>query len=219
MKPLWPFTLLMAGLLGGAPGTGAAMDPRLHDLARVLEWGDLSTVTTHYFCSDWTASMLQGLSKVDRRRLSQAVRKAKSPVIREARLEQYRVRWRDQDEPDSEFVVSFPMNQSPGDLTRTTLAFSSRVNQIPKLIADALEKDHVSLAASFHQPMSWWAEQIGRWTPEERKKRIQFYRSLRILEKRAGDWTWKGPYVTPQGILVQDVLRIHMHLDGRWQVE
>jgi len=48
---------------------------------------------------------------------------------------------------------------------------------------------------------------------------VLFYRSLKLVEKQKEDRLYKGPYVTPSGLLVQDDLRIRLHLDGRWLVE
>jgi len=212
-----PF-LIVWGIPGRSLGR-VKLDPRLNEIAQALESNDLAPLGEKVSYSDWTKSVLQALSIQERRALAKAVRKCRTREIREGHVEQYRVAWRSRDLPDSEFIVSFLMNARPDDLAKPMIAFSSRVENIPRMLADALEKGQMPLVLSFYQPLSPWLEALPKLSPDERKNMVLFYRSLQLLENQKEDRVYKGPYVTPGGLLVQNELRFHLHLDGRWLAE
>ena len=87
-------------------------------------------------------------------RLAKALRRKIPREIREGHLEQYRASWRSDDIPDSEIVVSFSMITRPADQMKPMITFSSKIENFPYLIADALEKNHMPLVRSFFVPLS-----------------------------------------------------------------
>jgi hypothetical protein len=196
-----------------------ARDPRIDQVADLIEAKDTGPLFQNVSASEWTQDVLVHLPDTERRHLAKALRHAKNSIIRLGHIEQYRVVWRSSALPDSEFVLSFLMDAHPGELSKPLIAFSSNVDKLPGLLAEALDDNHLTFALSFYESGSPWRLSLPKMSQSERKNLARWYHSVKLQVSQEESRHYKGEYVDKGGVLRQNELTVRLNSEGRWEAE